>query len=419
MNNLGLGINVIGYIDGEFGLGEAVRLNLKAMESVDLPYVKIDYLKLNKKTINESVFKYNINLIQLSLNDISDFFAKFKASSFLKNRYNILFLVWESEYVPEEIQKVLHLFHEIWTPSSYCCEIFRQHFLGPVMTVPHPVEVELTPLIENDFLKIYDKQKYSFLFIFNFGSSIKRKNTLFLIQSFIEAFPVENDAELIIKCSNAKKNPKDYALVLKEIGTRTNIKLIDIDLDKNDLNHFINQCDCYISLHHSEGFGLTLAESMYLGKPTIATNYSGNLEFMNDQNSFLVDYVTNSIEEPDVNFCEKTIWADPLLADSVNKMRLVCNNRVLASEKAKKAQIDTQNKLSYKSVGSKIAKRVESIIRNFKNSDEDKMLLISYKSRIIELEMELKKIKKSKVIACVLGVKQLLRNVKSKYKKVN
>lgn len=416
MSKLDLGINVVGYIDGEFGLGEAVRLNLKAMESVGLPYAKIDYLKLKKGTINEDSFKYSINLIQLSLNDISDFFAGFKTTSFL-NRYNILFLVWESEYVPEEIQKTLHLFHEVWTPSTYCSDIFRKHFLGPIITIPHPVEVNLTPLVKKDFLNIYDSQKYSFLFIFNFGSSIKRKNTLFLIQSFIEAFPNETDVELIIKCSNAKNNPKDYALVLKEIGGRSNIKIVDVDLEKNNLNHLINECDCYVSLHHSEGFGLTLAEAMCLGKPTIATNYSGNLEFMNNDNSFLVDYVINSIENPDVNFCDNTIWADPLLEDSVEKMRLVYTDRNLASDKAKKAQIDTQNKLSYKNIGSEIFNRAESIKRNFKNANENMMLLFTYKSRVKELEAELRKIKKSKLISCVLNCKQALRTIKAKYKK--
>lgn len=410
------GINVIGYVDGDFGLGEAVRLNLKAMDAVGLPYVKIDYLKLKNGIINEDVFKYDINLIQLSLIDIPNFFIGFETTAFL-NRYNILFLVWESEFVPEEIQKNLYMFNEIWTPSMYCREIFKQNFLGPIMTVPHPVEFELYPLVKKDFLEIYDKQKFSFLFIFNFGSSIKRKNTLFLIQSFIEAFQIETDVELIIKCSGAKKFAKDYALVMNEIGGRSNIKLVDVDLEKNDLNHFINQCDCYVSLHHSEGFGLTLAEAMFLGKPTIATNYSGNLEFMNDRNSFLVDYVIGTIENPDINFCDNTIWADPVLEDSIEKMRYVYNNKSIAIEIGKKAQVDTQNKLSYKSIGNKISNRVESINRNFKSTSEDKMLLLTYKSKVTKLESELKKIKKSKVISFVLGVKQAVRKLKSKRKK--
>ena len=45
--------------------------------------------------------------------------------------------------------------------------------------------------------------------------------------------------------------------------------------------------DCYVSLHRSEGFGLTIAEAMALGKPAIATAYSGNLEFMTAENSYL------------------------------------------------------------------------------------------------------------------------------------
>jgi glycosyltransferase involved in cell wall biosynthesis len=410
-----LGINVIGYIDGDFGLGEAVRLNLKAMESVGLPYIKIDYLKLRNGIINEDSFKFNVNLIQISLNDLSVFFEALE-TNFLLNRYNILFLVWESEYIPEEIHKSLHLFHEIWTPSTYCREIFKQYFLGPIMIIPHPVEVELKPLLKPDFLEIYDNQKYSFLFIFNFGSSIIRKNTLFLIQSFIKAFPIESDVELIIKCSDGKKFPKDYELVHNEIGSKSNIKVVDVDFDKNDLNHFINQCDCYVSLHHSEGFGLTLAESMCLGKPTIATNYSGNLEFMNDGNSFLVDYVINSIANPDSNFCENTIWADPLLDDSVEKMRLVYNYRILAKEKAEKAKIETQNKLSYESIGFKMFARIKSINRNFKNSTESLMLLTTYKNKVTQLETELRKINKSKLISSILVAKKLFRTLKNKLK---
>lgn len=412
------GINVIGYVDGEFGLGEAVRLNLKAMDSVGLPYNAIDYKKI-KKTKNKSQnseFIYNVNLIQLSLNDMTTFLGGLDTSIF-DNRYNVLFLVWESEFIPEEIQEKLYLFHEIWTPSMYCREIFKQYFLGPIITIPHPVEVVLEPIIENDFLKIYDAEKFSFLFIFNFGSSIVRKNTLFLIKAFKEAFNKDLAVELIIKCSNSKKFKEDLSLVLNEIGTHKNIKLLDVDLDKNDLNHFINQCDSYVSLHHSEGFGLTLAEAMCLGKPAIATNYSGNLEFMNDRNSFLVDYLINSIDNPDQNFCTKTVWADPLLEDSVAKLQLVFENKQLATEKANKARIDTQAYLSFKNVGKKIANRIEVIDNNFRYISNNQAELMKVSSRIVVLEMELKKIKKSSLIKFILKVKKFLRSIKSKYKK--
>ena len=59
----------------------------------------------------------------------------------------------------------------------------------------------------------------------------------------------------------------------------------------------IAACDCYVSLHRSEGFGLTVAEAMLLGKPVIATRYGGTLEFMNDDNAYLVDWEPTEVGE--------------------------------------------------------------------------------------------------------------------------
>ena len=46
----------------------------------------------------------------------------------------------------------------------------------------------------------------------------------------------------------------------------------------------------YVSLHRAEGFGLTLAQAMSLGKPVVATGYSANTEFMSEENGYLVPY---------------------------------------------------------------------------------------------------------------------------------
>ena len=48
--------------------------------------------------------------------------------------------------------------------------------------------------------------------------------------------------------------------------------------------------DVYVSLHRSEGFGLVMAESMYVGTPVIATDWSGNTEFMNSDTACMVGY---------------------------------------------------------------------------------------------------------------------------------
>ena len=127
----------------------------------------------------------------------------------------------------------------------------------------------------------FDENKFSFLFLFSYHSSIERKNPFFLIEAFNKAFGGNENVELIIKTVGAEDYKKSKQR-LQQFNSK-NIKIYDIELDKNRVNHLINLCDSYVSMHHSEGFGLTLAEAMYLGKPVVATNYSGNTEFMNDR----------------------------------------------------------------------------------------------------------------------------------------
>ena len=69
-----------------------------------------------------------------------------------------------------------------------------------------------------------------------------------------------------------------------------NVFWIDETLSRQEVYDLQSVCDCYVSLHRSEGFGLGPGESMFLGKPVIATNWSGNTEFMHQHNSLLVDF---------------------------------------------------------------------------------------------------------------------------------
>ena len=74
------------------------------------------------------------------------------------------------------------------------------------------------------------------------------------------------------------------------VADRPEIKLIEDTVSRGMKNAMIASCDCYVSLHRSEGLGLTMGEAMYFGRPVIATAYSGNLDFMTTENSYLVPY---------------------------------------------------------------------------------------------------------------------------------
>ncbi|MFI0431366.1 glycosyltransferase family 4 protein [Mariniflexile sp. HMF6888] len=415
-----LGFNVVGYTDAMSGLGEAVRLNIKAAEKLNIPLNIINYEKVKRKTSYEYSFKYAINLVQISLNDLDTFFSVIEPR-FFNGTYTILFLIWESEYIPSRLKKNVNLFNEIWTASTYCKDLFQNVYNGPIITVPHPIEVKLKPVQNQGAIDFFDRDKFSFLFIFNYHSSITRKNPFFLIEAFSKAFGDNEDVELIIKTVGAETFKSSERYLHQLVSDRKNIKIINADLDKNSVNHLINDCNCYVSMHHSEGFGLTLAEAMYLGKPTIATNYSGNTEFMNENNSFLVDYELGFIDNPDVNFCSKTLWANPMMQDAIKKFREVYENKALRHEKAMNAKLFVKDKLSFYSIGSIMKDRLDSLYLNLNElsiHDRRNAYLLNQlqvaKSEIAQLQREVRRMKKNVIIRFILILKNRVRRLKGK-----
>lgn len=412
------GLNIIGYINGMSGLGEAVRSNIKAVTKHGIPCSLINYDQVKKYNNYEYSFDYSINLVQISLKDLKSFFGIINPNIF-KGRYTILYLVWESEYMDPELAENLNLFNEIWTTSKYCKSIFQKNYKNPIIIIPHPVEVNIEPIHNSNTFQFFNEKKFSFLFIFSYHSSMERKNPFSLIEAFKAAFKNNDNVELIIKTVNGESYKKSKNRLQNCVSNTKNIKIYDVELDKNSLNQLINTCDAYVSMHHSEGFGLTLAEAMYLGKPTVATNYSGNTEFMNQDNSYLIDYQIGLIEEPDSNFCAKTIWAKPMLDDAVDKLIEVYENSDLRKLKAKNASQYVKEKLSFYAIGGIIKNRLNHLYANFDNfttNQNQNIYLINQlqlaKTENQQMQREIRRMKKNIIIRFILILKNLIRKIK-------
>jgi glycosyltransferase involved in cell wall biosynthesis len=137
--------------------------------------------------------------------------------------------------------------------------------------------------------------------------------------------------------------------------------ILDSFLSKGEVNALISLADCYTSLHRSEGFGLPLAEAMYLKKPVIATAYSGNLDFMNVNNSFLVKYRLSEIKEDIGPYKAGSVWAEPDIEHAAALMRQVYEDRGLGLSIGRRASLDVQSEFSPQEVGKRIAGRMKII----------------------------------------------------------
>ena len=163
---------------------------------------------------------------------------------------------------------------------------------------------------------------FCFLFVFDYRSVFRRKNPLGLVEAFCRAF--EPGRALAGDQVDLRRRIPGRAQALTEaIADRPEIQLVEDTVTTGEKNAMIANCDCYVSLHRSEGLGLTMAEAMYFGKPVIATAYSGNLDFMTEGNSYLVPFKMTEIGPDAEPYPADKQWAEPDLDAAAAVMREV------------------------------------------------------------------------------------------------
>ncbi|MDH5646071.1 MAG: glycosyltransferase [Candidatus Heimdallarchaeota archaeon] len=359
------GINLFGYIKSEFGLGESVRLLVGAFQSVEIPLNLLNFSKVPHKqaTYNFNELQINklypINLIHINPDVLPAVITDFSEDYFI-NKYNIAYWYWELEMLPDSWKDYSYIFHEIWTASEFIATQIRKNTDVPVYVIPPPV---LGPLDYNSLKKNSRKkgEKCIFLFIFDFLSVQRRKNPEDAINAFQTAFKNEDNTRLIIKSINGHLAEKELKN-LEQIASRDKrIILINGYVPRSEIWELISESDCYISLHAAEGFGLTIAEAMIMEKPVIATAYSGNMDFMNNENSYPVLYNKKPINIVNSIYAENASWAEPDLNDCALKMRQVHDFPEEAAEKGERAREDILAKYNKERSGNLISRRIMEI----------------------------------------------------------
>jgi len=366
------GINVAGHITGDFGLAEAVRANIRAIKAARIP-LALNNLDLVTGKHPDTIYTdfsednpYPINLVHTNPNWVyegiyNQVFPNFSLEYF-QNRYNIGFWAWELLTFPTDWEFAFDLFDEIWTPSKYAMESIARVSSIPVITIPHSIYLPKCQMERKDLQ--LPKDKFIFLLMFDFGSSFPRKNPLAAVQAFQKVFsPFDSDVLLVIKFSNAHDYPAYREQLLHLVQDWSCIHLVEGHLPKQTVHGLLYNCDCYVSLHRAEGFGLGMAEAMFYGKPVIATAYSSNMDFMNVGNTFLVQYDLVTTTEDYGPYPKGSIWAEADVDHAASLMRSVFENYTQAKKIGEKAAEDIHLLLSPEAVGVKIQHRLEYIFR--------------------------------------------------------
>jgi glycosyltransferase involved in cell wall biosynthesis len=254
---------------------------------------------------------------------------------------------------------------EVWAISSFVKDSIQPHTVKPVYVVPGPIIApQITERLDRSVIGLSENEEY-ILFMFDYFSIFKRKNPIDLIQTHVLAFPDESGPKLIIKTVNGSKNPSQQEQLRFAVGTRTDILILDMYLSREQLHSLVNECQIYISLHRSEGYGLTLAEAMSLGKPVIATAYSGNMDFMNESNSVLVPYELVPVGDDAYPYQNDSLWAQPDIAFAARAVRELSIDLERRMNLGNKARQDVTSEFTMEKTSEFVLIRVKQLHRGF------------------------------------------------------
>ncbi|HEV3232561.1 MAG TPA: glycosyltransferase, partial [Candidatus Dormibacteraeota bacterium] len=287
----------------------------------------------------EGFARHDVNLLAIN-GDGTVNFAADTGPALFDHRYSIGTWAWETDRIPDRWAGALELVDEIWMPSDYSRAAVAAATDKPTFTFPHPIVVPPPPAISRAAAGL--PPEFTFLFAFDFFSRAERKNPLGLLQAFRRAFPEPGPATLLIKTANGANRPEELRRLREAAGGRADIRIQDDYVPVERLQALIGLCDCYVSLHRAEGFGLTLAEAMAQGRPVIGTAYSGNLAFMTEANSYLCGYRLVPVGEEAGFYSASGHWAEPDLADAARLMRQVFENREEAAARGARALEDVR-----------------------------------------------------------------------------
>ncbi len=335
------GVNVVGYLRAELGVGEAARNYIMSLRAGNIPYAVVPFstpwsresYPFEDPGTGSAI--YDISLVCVNADQFPAF-AESPAAKAVHGRYTIGMWWWEVDVFPDWMAASARFVDEIWAGSKHAARAFAVAVDRPVITMPPPIVAPTSAPVSRAELGLPDG--FIFLFSFDFHSVLERKNPIGLIEAYIGAFSPEDGAHLMIKSINGDKRIDDLERVRAAAAGRPDVHVSDGYLPIDVLNAWTASCDAYVSLHRSEGFGFTMAEAMALGKPVIATGYSGNLEFMTERNSYLVPYELVSVPPGCDPYPTSARWADPDLAVAGRLMRWVFEHREEASRRGARAR---------------------------------------------------------------------------------
>ena len=263
------------------------------------------------------------------------------------------YTMFEMADIPHKwIESCRHM-DEIWVPSTFNYETFTRGGLPAenIKIVPLGVNVDIFDPAKTPPMQIPGIKGFNFLSTFQWS---KRKGWDILLQAYLKSFSREDDVALVIRSfhtdgSSIETRIRKYIAHLGyDINKIPRIAVVSERIAERDMPSLYKACQAYVLPTRGEGWGLPFMEAMAMGLPAIATRFSAHLDFMNDENSYLIDNLgTEQIDEEQLNdnpVYLGTSWGIPSLEHTAELMRYVYDNRGEAHRKGLRAREDIKSR---------------------------------------------------------------------------
>ncbi len=369
-----LGLNIVGFLTADLGVGESARCMVRAADAAGIPSALVP-LKLHcKNRLGDQTYAarlqadnpHGVNVVHLDPPASRDL-DHHHGAAFRAGKYNIGYFAWELPEFPDAWTSAFDYFDEIWTPSDFVTAAIAIKAPLPVFTMPHAIAFP-RPTEPTAGLRTrlgLPAEKFLFLTLFDLNSYTERKNPRAVIAAFRLAAqasaPFAQGASLVIKVQNTAGNEADFAALRGSVADLSGTVLLTATLSRADISALEAACDCFVSLHRSEGFGLAVTEAMFLGKPVISTDWSATAEFLNASNGCPVRAPLLTLDRNHGPYAKGSTWANPDPAHAAEHMHRLFADRTLCATLGAAARATIETRFSPAAIGARYRRRLEAI----------------------------------------------------------
>lgn len=354
---LAFGLDVVGYLRSEIGLGEAARLIVRAVDAAGLPTSPID-IWLPGRDADRSLdarlgqpARHAATLTVSGVLSLPDMAARL-----CRGAINIHYTSWELPRVPEHLRPVFDRFDACWAPSAFVHDLLVASQKRPVHLVPQPVALPDEPPTPPDF-----RGPLRILTFFDYESAMARKNPLAAIEAFRLAFPAgREEARLLVK-ARGMSGPQARADLARLAAQDPRITVVDRTISREEMAALMQACDVFLSLHRAEGFGLGGAEALARGKAVVATDFGGTRDFITPETGYPVEYRTVPVPPGAYPGADGNHWAEPSVAHAAQMLRDIHGDPAAAARRALAGYRLLRRNHSFAAVGARIAELMEPL----------------------------------------------------------